>query len=127
VQNFTAFLNSQNLQMIFAFLLYPLSPMEKASLDLALSNPDAALKSFATGSAGATVLPGMDIFGDRSFGYTSVSGKTPPLRMDVVIVSRGPAMEIVMTFYQDGTQPSIGVGKLTQILDSRVATALGAK
>ncbi len=135
-QNFTAFMNRNPLQfqIFLSFLLYPMRPLEKAALDLQLSNPDTALKTFGTGLTGAaagaqvSLLPGMDNFGDASVGFTAkMTSGGITLRMESVIVSHGTAVEILMSIYQDGKQPAVKIGDMTKILDARVAAALGLK
>jgi hypothetical protein len=134
--NFTAFLNSnpQKFQIVLSFLLYPLTTLEKAAFDLQLANPDIALQSFGagftstTGGAKPSLLPGMDKFGDKSIGFTTtMSSGGLALRMDMVIVSRGTAIEVLMSMYLDGVQPTANLADLAKILDARVAAALGLK
>jgi|GEM_PF-2973157 len=133
-QNFTAFMNNNPLQIFVSFLLYPLTPLEKAALDFQLSNPDSAIKTFGagltTGVTGSQVslLPEMNQFGDQSLGMavTASSGGFT-LRMDIVIVTRGNACEILLSVYPAGQQPAAKIGDMTKILDGRVAAAQGLK
>lgn len=138
-RNFAVFLNSdpQKFELIAHLLLYPLSTLETAGLDLEISRPDAFCKSLGSGLAGSgttvaikscSVLPGMDKFGDRSLGSSIVlSTSSIALRADIVAVRRGTVIEAVYAFYLDGTQPLIGVSEIARILDTRVAVALGSK
>lgn len=128
--NFTAFLNSANFEIAVGMLLYPLTSTEKAAFDTQLSNPDTALKSFGSAFAGTsgdkpTLLPNTDKFGDKSVGFsTQTTGNGIPLQIQVVLVSHGPAIEMVMTMYPQIAQPPIQVGDLAKILDARVAAVL---
>jgi hypothetical protein len=135
-QNLRAFLDSnpQKFQVVVSLILYPMNILEKAGTDLQLSNPESALQAFGTGfsstSGGAklSILPGMGKFGDASSGFTTsmVSGGIT-LRMDMVIVSRGQALEMIISMYQNGATPPASLADLTKILDSRTAAALGLK
>lgn len=132
--NFAGFVNNspQKLEIVISFLFYPLSPLEQTLLDTYFTDPEVAVKAFTSGitdpeaKAATRVLKGMDHFGDRSFGITTLlGGGNPKLRMDVVIVHQHSVAEFVFAIYPDNTQPPVGVGDLTQILDDRVAAGLG--
>jgi hypothetical protein len=132
--NFAGFVNNspQKPEIVASFLFYPLSPLEQSLLDTYFADPEVAAKAFASGvtdpeaKAATRVLKGMDKFGDRSFGLTTLLGSgNPKLRMDVVIVHQRTVAEFVFAVYPDSTQPPVGVGDLTRILDDRVAAALG--
>lgn len=132
--NLAAFANYDvdNLQVAFSCLIYPLTPMEQASFDLSLRNPELALATFggALAQGGATteprLIPGMDRLGDQSIGITTdISVQDIALKLDLGLIRRGAVVEIVMIFYLAENEPSITVQEMARILDSRVATALG--
>jgi hypothetical protein len=97
-RNSFAFINSgsQKLELVFGFLLYPLSPIDRASLRFEMSKPDPLL-------TGSVILPEMDKFGDQSIGATSSS---PGERTDLVMVLRGPVAEVIFVFNY-GKQPPL--------------------
>lgn len=130
--NFFAFIRgAPKLEMILGLIMYPLSPLDRASFDFPISNPDTFAKEFATGfsSSGRGVkstnlIPGMDRYGDRSAGVSIVpASDTVQLRLDVAIARRGSVGQMIFLIYLDGYQPSISIGELTRVLDGRVAVA----
>ncbi len=130
--NSFVFVSGVSQEVVFGFLVYPLSPLDRASFDGAFANPDSFLKGFAAGYAGSgtirssEVLPGMDKFGERSLGFTMlVSSAAMSMRLDVSLVRRGSVAQVILVVYPDGKQPPIGIAELTRILDARVAAVAG--
>ncbi len=129
VQNLTAFINSGKVEIVISMILYPLSPLEKTSIDLLFDKPDEALKAFAGGMASSsggvkpqiTPLPGATKIGDKSVGGTFPSNQ---LQIDVVMSRRGAAMAMVFTFHRISTSSSVSAIELAKILDGRLVTAL---
>lgn len=125
--------NNPKLELVVGFVLYPLSPTERVAIDSSLSNPDSVLQMVAAGFAmggrtikSSRVIPGLDRFGDRSVGVTVIPTiESQQLRMDAVVTRRGSVVQVVCLIYTDGSLPSLEVGVVAQILDSRVTTALG--
>jgi len=128
-QNLAAFINSSEVEIVISVILYPLSPLEKVTLDLQFDKPDEALKVLAAGMAGSTgstkpqitPLTGADKIGDKSVGGTFPSNQ---LQIDMVVSRRGTALAMVFTFYRIGTRPSVSAVELAKLLDGRLATAL---
>lgn len=125
--------NNPKLELVVGFVLSPLSSSDRAAMDLSLSNPDSVLQTVAAGFAmggrtikSSNVIPAMDKFGDRSVGVTAIpTTESQPLRMDAVVARRGPVAEIVCLIYSDGSPPSLAVGAIAQMLDTRVSISLG--
>lgn len=136
LQNSFMFLasGSQKMDIIMGLLLYPLSALDKASFDSAIANPDTLLKGLALGMGtnatlvkSAAVLPGMDKFGDRSTGITfALANAAPALRMDVIIMRRGPVEAMLYSVYTNGTKSAVSIAELVRKWDSRLAAALSA-
>ena len=137
VHNLFGFVNSnpQNVIVIMGFLIYPLSPLDRTSFDVTLSNPDSLLKGFATGLAGKNatlkssgVIPNSDKLGDRSMGVTIVSaGDAGALQLDTIIVRTGSTAQVIYAAYPSGTTPSVSLVELARTLDGRVKTVLGSR
>lgn len=130
--SFTAFVKSdgKNVEFVVAFLAYPLTSFEKASLDMAFANPEQFVKSLA-GAVGAdasdvTVLPGANEIGESSAGFSTKFAALfgQPMRMNVVMVRRKNVIEFVMVMYGDGTKPTANVIDLAEMLDERLAAVL---
>lgn len=127
--------NPQNVIVIMGFLIYPLSPLDRTSFDVTLSNPDSLLKGFATGLAGKNttlkssgVIPNSDKLGDRSMGVTIVSaGDAGALQLDTIIVRTGSTAQVIYAAYPSGTTPSVSLVELARTLDGRVKTVLGSR
>ncbi len=125
---------TNRIDLIMGLLIHPLSTLERASFDFAMANPDTLFKGIASGMGGSAaqvkstaVLPGMDKFGDKSAGVTLVfANAAAALRMDIVIIRRGPAVAVLYVMYLDGTQPTVGIAELAKKWDSRLAAALPA-
>jgi hypothetical protein len=122
-----------NVQMVLAYLFYPVSGWQQAGVDLTLSDPALFQKAFVNGAAqagqdaGAKVtakpLPGMDKFGDRSAGASAVvttsAGLT--LHLDVVAVRRGNVFEVYNSVYPDKAKTPETLADMVKIVDPRVA------
>lgn len=120
-------------EQVMTALMYPLSPSDAALIDSAITHPDGLVKTVGAGvtSGGngviqsATPISGTDRFGDHSIGVSLVSsGRTVPLRWDVLLARRSSFAELIYLVYLDGRQPSITVSDLARILDARVAATL---
>lgn len=133
-QNAFAFVGTgpNRVEIVFGFLVYPLTPLDQAGYDYSLANPDSFAKGMARGLVGTDVdpgssalLPGMTKFGDKSIGGTLVIAKeSANFRMDYAVIRRGQVAELIYSLYLEGTKPSIGIEELAQLLDSRVSRAL---
>ena len=123
------FIEPRSFQLVYALVLGPLSPLEAAKIHLDLSSPEAAIGALGTGSGGAvfgppTVIPGFDVFGDRSLGFTAAStAGNPGFRMDLVIAIRDVAVEMVVSIYRNGLQPAVTTADIARALDARTAAA----
>jgi len=124
--------DQQAFELVVSLLLHPLTASEQASLDRELDNPDAAMEQLASALVGAQytdahLLAGTDRLGDKSLGFAVVVASADvSVQFDIVVARRGEVLELVYVFYYAGQQPRIGVATLAQILDQRVAAALGA-
>lgn len=115
-QNLSTFVSSNPFQIQFAFLLYPLSPVDKARMLSRLADPTSGLPT------GATILPGSDKIGEASRGFTFPSS-TGNGRFDFVLAIRGSVLITVGVGYDVGKQPTVNVIDLARLLDSRVVAA----
>ncbi len=133
VINLTGFQHAQKNQLVVFFLVYPLLPSEKTALDAQLATPETALKTWgnallgAHGVANARLLTNVDKFGDKSVGFTTVVAQAGmPVRADTVMISRGAAVQVVLSYYPDNTTP-VAVTELAKLYDARLATTLTPK
>jgi len=127
-QSLSAFLNASKSEIVVSLLLYPLTPLEKASIDLELDKPDDVFQSFTTGMAGTGApkptlkpLPGSDKVAEKSVGASVTSGD---LMIDIVVARRGAVFEMVLVLYRNGLLPLTNVVESAKILDGRVVQAL---
>jgi hypothetical protein len=133
-RNFFAFVNAnpQKFGLVYGLLLYPLSPLDKASVDYVAGNPDVLLKGIAARAASSNfayktsgVLPGTDKYGDSAVGiFTVIESQGITERLDLVFMRRSMAVELIVIAYMDGTQPAITVDELARILDARMSAGL---
>ena len=123
-------------EQVTGVLIYPLSPLDAASIDSQITNPDSLTKAVGmwVSSGGSSrvqssnTIPGADKFGDHSTGVSLVTASaTAQLRWDVVLAHRSTCAELIYLVYIDGRQPSTSITDLARILDGRVAIALGSK
>ena len=124
---------SSTVEFIACFALYPLTPFEQASFDLAFEDPLALADSFATGMAAvggvaqeAGILEGADGLGDNSVGVTILtqSDTGPGLRINLVLVRRGSLMPFVMHMFNNNGTPVADAIALAEILDERATAVL---
>ena len=132
--NLTAFSHAPKNQLVLSFLVFPMTPAEKATFEAQLTSPDAVLKTWGSLLLGAGGLPnakplaGVDKFGDKSIGFmTTANNAGVALREDTVIVSRGLIAQVILSFYADGAAPPITTADLVKVLDTRLATTLSGK
>jgi hypothetical protein len=129
-QNITGFISLNPTEIVVAFVRYPFSPLETASLEMALS--PASVGSLATVLAGAngsqpSGLSDADKIGDKSIGATAVTSGATPMRIQMVLARRGNALEMVVVFYPVQQHQQPGAVELAQILDTRLAAALSGE
>lgn len=133
-RNVFGFVNGANQHVIVGFVVYPLSPLDRANVDSSFSNPEALQKAIGSGiSVTSTmtiqslqILPEMDKLGDHSGGITIVIATAGvPVRMDLSLVRRGSVAEVLYSTYPEVKPPVVGTADLARILDSRVAAILG--
>lgn len=138
LHNTTGFVYSvdPNFQIVLAYLFYPLSNLERATLDLSMSDPAVFTKAFVTGAgtvgaaSGSTItakaLPGMNKFGNKSVGVAAVITTAAGLKvhLDIVVVRRGDVFEVYNSIYPDKSQPLASLANLVKALDARVAAVV---
>jgi hypothetical protein len=123
-------------QIMLAYLFYPLSTLQRGTLDISLSDPALFQKAFVTGAGSAVgaagakitakVLPGMNKFGDKSAGVAAIltTAEGLKLHLDIVVVRRGGVFEIYNSIYSDRTVPPATLTNMVQALDARVAAVV---
>lgn len=126
-QSFKAFMNTdpESFEMVMAFVLAPLTTLEKASFDIYLADPAGAAKDFGEGAGSSEVqIIQMEKIGDSSVGLTFTSGEGDfVLRADVVISRNKNAVVVTMVFYLDGKTPPFTVQQAAEIMNQRVGDA----
>jgi len=76
---------------------------------------------------GIEPLPGTWALGDDCAALTAVMDAEPnPLRIEAVIMRRGPVVSILWDMRVRGTEPGVDIGRLSRIVDERVAEAVAA-
>ena len=134
IQNLAAFQHQQRAQVALGFLVFPLTATEKTALEAQLANSDSALKAWGSALVGKAGLPnakplaGVDKFGDKSLGLTTTTTMLGvPVRADSVMIVRGGAVAVAMSYYPAAVPPAISTADLAKLLDTRLATALTGK
>jgi len=126
VQDFSAFLNVSDFEVIFDFVLAPVTLIERASFDLLLNDPTKAAESFEEGAGVPIEVVPMETVGDSSvlFTFTQASSGIT-LRVDVVISRRGEAVLITLVMYMDGQTPLVSAHDAAVILDGKARAVQG--
>ncbi len=126
--NFFSFLNANpdTYQFVLGTLFTPLTESEIKAFDQLLDDPAKAMQSFTAGMGGkAEILQGANSLGEKSIGFTFTNDvDTMILRGDMVLARRKDIVFLVLSMYQDGTQPPVQVLSLAALLDKRLADAL---
>ncbi len=125
--NFFSFLNANpdTYQFVLGTLFTPLTDNETLAFDRLLDDPAKAMQSFTAGMGGkADLLQGANGMGEKSIGFTFTTElDTMTLRGDMVLVRRKEVVFLVLSMYQDGTQPLIQAIAVAQLLDQRLVEA----
>jgi hypothetical protein len=140
LHNTTGFIysNDPNFQIVLAYLFYPLSSVEQATIDLSLSDPAVFAKAFVTGAGTAAAaagnnakitakpLVGMNKFGNKSVGVASIitTAEGAIVHLDIVVVRRGNVFEVYNSVYPDKSKPPAALLNLIKALDARVAAVV---
>ncbi len=108
-------------ELLLGVVFSPLTLLQQVAFDAALEPNLLTLSAYDT-----HIIPGTGKFGNKSLGVTRTRtiGGTEK-RIEAVIVRRGEALMLVIAIYAGDVEPSIGVGEVTQVLDLRLAAALG--
>ena len=125
--NFFSFLNANpdTYQFVLGTLFTPLTDSEITSFDQLLDDPAKAMQSFTTGiGSKADILQGANGLGEKSFGFTFTNDvDTMTLRGDMILARRKGVVFLVLSMYQEGTQPPTQVISLATLLDQRLEQA----
>ncbi len=125
--NFFSFLNANpdTYQFVLGTLFAPLTENEAQAFDRLLDDPAKAMQSFTSGMGGkADILQGSNGLGEKSIGFTFTTDlDTMTLRGDMLLVRRKDVVFLVLSMYQDGTQPLTQAIDVAKLLDQRLADA----
>lgn len=119
---FTAFINpnANNIGMVFAMVVYPLSRDDIRKWDEQIQNPETIANDLSTGMGEGVVLVPNNMFmgiGNGSIGFTTtIEG----LNVEIILARRNDAVMLLMSEYM---QSGVDVFALAQLLDERVAAA----
>jgi len=120
-------------EVLVNLFVSPLNRLEQAALDAVLSRPASAIQALEEylGDLGDVIgiepLPGTWALGDDCAALTAVMDAEPnPLRIEAVIMRRGPVVSILWDMRVRGTEPGVDIGRLSRIVDERVAEAVAA-
>ncbi len=126
--NYFSFLNANpdTYQFVLGTLFTPLTASEISGFDNLLDDPAKAMQSFTSGMGGqANILQGSNGLGEKSIGFTFTSDvDVMTLRGDMVLVRRKDVVFLVLSMYQDGTQPLTQALSIAQLLDQRLVDAM---
>lgn len=126
--NFFSFLNANpdTYQFVLGTLFTPLTESEVVAFDNLLDDPAKAMQSFTAGMGGkADILQGANTLGEKSIGFTFTTDvDTMTLRGDMILARRKGVVILVLSMYQDGTQPPTQAIALATVLDNRLQEAL---
>lgn len=122
--NFAAFTNTNgSFEVIVSVLIVPLTFVERAAVDLYLSDPQRLADNFsgAVGIMDFTLDESAPRVGESS---SSVTFGVPnaPLKMNggLTISRRGDAIQVALLFYPDGTVPALASHAVAQIVDEKL-------
>jgi hypothetical protein len=125
--NFFSFLNANpdTYQFVLGTLFTPLTVNEIQAFDRLLDDPARAMQSFTAGMGGkADLLQGANGMGEKSIGFTFTTElDTMTLRGDMLLVRRKDVVFLVLSMYQDGTQPLTQANSIAKLLDQRLVEA----
>lgn len=131
--NLVAFRSSDpiKVEIVWSFLLTPLSRAEQLGFDRGVANPTALFQALnqalLIGEFGTPeVLQDVGTLGNRSIAFAlPMTSLGVSLRLEAVIARRGEVVEEVWVMYREGEQSQADVGALARLLDERLATVLG--
>ncbi len=108
-------------ELLLGVVFSPLTLLQQVAFDTAFEPNLVTLSAYDT-----HIIPGTGKFGNKSLGVTrTITNGGIKERVECVIVRRGEALMLVIAIYAGDAEPSIGVGEVTQVLDLRLAAALG--
>ena len=134
-ENFFAYVNPQNFQIVLGFTGKLPNQSEQASFDASMEKakqPDVQQKTLSLlqeqlktfGEVKVTeyrLIPELNNLANASTGMTlALEMKGQPLRFDVAAFRRNTMGALTGVIYANGEQPAIGVGDLARKLDQRI-------
>lgn len=140
-ENFFAFVNPQNFQIVLGFTSQIANQPQQASFDASmeqLAKPEVQQKMLIQlqervkklGEIKVTeyrTLPGLNNVANSSTGITlGLETRGQPLRVDVAAFRRNSTGAFTAVMYPVGKQPSLGVGDVARKLDGRIVSPSAA-
>jgi hypothetical protein len=121
-------------EALAAVLLWPISQIQFAALELAASNPDRAsevLEQLLEDDGGILRLEPLTVAvaaGARSVGLSMVTGQPQnPVRGKAVFLWRGQVVAALWTQHFENRDPALDIGRLSTLVDQRIADAMATE
>lgn len=117
------FINSEDFQMVFGFNFLLTNKLDRATFDVGISQPDAALPALINGIGSEDVrdeelLEGFEDVGEKQIGMTMVTDlEDLPMQVDVLMFRRDVVGAMVMSMVLEGESPNITLHELGLKLD----------
>jgi hypothetical protein len=124
-------LDPLKVEVVWSFLLTPLSRSEQIGFDRGIANPktlfQALDQALVIGEFGTPeLIENIGTLGNRSIAFAlPMTSLGVSMRLEAVIARRGEVVEEVWAMSREGVEAEADVGVLARLLDERLATALG--
>ncbi len=125
-----AFVNTRHFQMIFGMNFFVAGKMDRVGFDVAMNQPEIALKQMASGMGAQNVhdekiLTGLEDVGEMQIAMTMVSDmKGVPMRVDIVVFRRDIIGAILISMTMEGQKPNISLHDLGKLFDQNIQKTL---
>lgn len=128
--NFTGYWTAdpENPQFVISGLVAPLSAVDQIMIDKVFNNPDMVIEQLQKMVRGedTVLLKGAESLGDSNLAFsTLITSVLTSMRLEYVVIRRGPVLVEVACIYMDDQQPIAKSIDLARLLDDRVAAVVG--
>jgi hypothetical protein len=129
-ENAFAFINSQNLQIIFDLNFLLDETLDRVSFDLGVSQPDITLPAFVEGMGTENVrdqklLEDIEDIGEKQIGMTMIATMEDlPMQVDVLMFRRDIIGGMLISISLEEESPSISIHDLGSKMDQRIQETL---
>lgn len=125
-----AYVNTSKFQMILGMNYFVVSQMDRVGFDLAVNQPDIALKQLVSAMGTENVhdekiLDGLDDLGDARIGMTMIADmEGVPVQVEIVMIRRDLIGGLIMSMTFPGQPGSISLHELGKLFDQNIQETL---